>query len=182
MTKLTSKVSDDAVRERTGHGWQEWFARLDAVGATKRRHGEIVRWVMDDQGVDGWSAQTISVGYEQERGLREPGQNSSGSFSATVSRTVDVGVERAFAAVEDATTRAQWLPEDIKIRTRVTGRSVRADWADGTTRVGIFFDAKGGAKTRVSVMHEKVPDAAEAARLKAFWAERLRDLKALLES
>lgn len=29
-----SKVSDAAIRERTGRGWDEWFALLDARGAT----------------------------------------------------------------------------------------------------------------------------------------------------
>jgi hypothetical protein len=45
---------------------------------------------MDEHGLDKWWAQTITVGYEQAWGLREPGQNPDGSHvsaSKTVSGT-----------------------------------------------------------------------------------------------
>jgi hypothetical protein len=86
-----SKVSDASIRERTGRGWDEWFGLLDARGATGHTHTEITRWLAAEHNVDSWSRQAITVGYEQERGLRahHPGSSigstapSSGSFRPT---------------------------------------------------------------------------------------------------
>ena len=38
-------TSDEAIRRRTGRGWEEWFDALDAWGAAERPHREIARWV-----------------------------------------------------------------------------------------------------------------------------------------
>lgn len=95
-------VSDDAVREATGRGRAEWFALLDRAGAVTWTHPAIASWLVGRHGVDGWWAQGITVGYEQARGIRQPGQRQDGTFEASVSRTVDLGTAdalRGLAAV-----------------------------------------------------------------------------------
>ena len=69
----------------------------------------------------------------------------------------------------------------LRERTAVAPRSVRFDWGDGETRVNVFFDAKGEAKSSASVLHERLPDGEEAERMKAFWRERVGTLKEVLE-
>jgi hypothetical protein len=177
-----TKVADPIVRERTGRGWDEWFALLDAWQATSRTHTEIARWLAGEHGVPGWWAQSVTVAYEQERGLRAPGQNSAGFYTANAAKTVAVPVERLFEAFADAGQRARWLPEELRVRTATAPRTFRADWTDGTTRVVVGFAAKGEAKAQVAIAHERLPDAGEAGRMKAFWRERLTELKTLLES
>src|SRR3712207_5738140 len=68
-------VSDEGIRRRTGRGWEEWFDLLDEWGAGERRHAEIARWVAEEHGVDGWSAQSVTVSYERARGGRAVGQH-----------------------------------------------------------------------------------------------------------
>ncbi|MFJ5707752.1 hypothetical protein [Streptomyces sp. NPDC093105] len=65
--RVTEKLSDEALTAATGRGWAEWFARLDAWGAADRGHTEIARHLVEDEGVGGWHAQSVTVGYEQER-------------------------------------------------------------------------------------------------------------------
>jgi len=36
-------TSDEAIRSRTGRGWEEWFNLLDEWGAPERSHTEIAR-------------------------------------------------------------------------------------------------------------------------------------------
>ena len=43
-------------------------------------HKEIARYVREKFAVSGWWAQTITVGYERIRGLREKGQRRSGGY------------------------------------------------------------------------------------------------------
>lgn len=175
--------SDAVVRERTGRGWDEWFSLLDEWGATGRTHTEIARWLVSEHGVDGWWAQSVTVSYEQARGMRAPGQKSDGFFSAGASKTVSVPVGRLFAAFADEGLREQWLPgATLTVRSASEPKSFRADWDVDATRVVVGFVAKGDAKAVVGVSHEKLPDADSAARMKAYWREHLAAMKELLES
>jgi uncharacterized protein YndB with AHSA1/START domain len=175
--------SDASVRERTGRGWDDWFSRLDAWGASTRTHTEIARWLVEEHHVDGWWAQSVTVAYEQARGLRAPGQGSDGFFTVSGSKTVAVSVDRLFDAFADAGLREQWLPNvRLAVRTATAPKSFRAGWEGDETRIVVGFVAKGDGKAQVAVAHEKLPDADAAARMKAYWRERLAALKQLLEA
>ena len=177
------RTSNEAVERATGRGYEAWFDLLDTWGAAERKHGEIAAWLMDEHGVDGWWAQTVTVEFERARGLREPGGGRDGLFSASASKTVAVPVERLFAAFVDPGLRARWLPgAELRERTTQPGRSARFDWEDGATRVLVTFTAKGESKTTVAVSHERIADDEMAGRLKEMWRERLAALKAELEA
>ncbi len=177
-------TSDETIRERTGRGWEEWFDLLDEWGAAGRSHREIARWVAEQQGVVplAWNAQAVAGSYERARGLREVGEHENG-FTITASKTVAVPVERLYAAFVDASLRSAWCPDaDLHERKVLAPRSARFDWGDGTTRVNVTFDAKGDAKSTTVVSHERLADAREADRMKAYWRERVSALKAVLEA
>jgi uncharacterized protein YndB with AHSA1/START domain len=176
-------MSDEAIRRRTGKRWGEWFAILDASGAVDRKHGEIAAWLSEKHGVDGWSAQSLTVGYERARGLRASGERPGGGFSATASKTIAVPVERLFETFTDESERRRWLPDgNLRERTSTSPKSARFDWEDGSTRVIVGFEAKGDAKSLVALEHERLPDADSAEEMKAFWRERLTALKERLEA
>jgi uncharacterized protein YndB with AHSA1/START domain len=177
------RVSAEALMRATGRTRAEWFGLLDAWGGAERAHKEIALWLSDTHGVDGWWAQSITVDYEQARGLRAPGQRRGAGFEANASKTIAVPVARLFAAFHDPKLRRGWLPDaDLRERTSQTGRSARFDWEDGATRVIVAFESKGADKSQVAVTHERLPDAAAAAAKKAYWRERLAGLKDMLES
>lgn len=183
--KITEKLSDDVLREATGKDWPQWFAVLDAWGATARNHTEIARHVREDHGVDGWYAQSVAVGYEQERGLREVGQSSTGEWRTSGSKTIAASSAKVIEAFADEAVRRRWLPDaDLTLRTHRPAKSVTADFkdAEGTTsRISVTLTVKAPEKTVVGVGHEKLRDAAEVAAYKVFWRERLAELKSLLE-
>jgi uncharacterized protein YndB with AHSA1/START domain len=175
-------VSDDAIRRRTGRGWEEWFDLLDDWGATARPHKEIARWLVDEQGADGWGAQSITVSYERARGLRAVGEHADG-FAITASKTIAVPVDRLYDAFVDESLRRRWLPDaDLRERTATKPKSARFDWGNGPTRVVVGFEAKGENKSLAALQHEKLADAEEAERMKAFWRERVAALKEVLEA
>jgi hypothetical protein len=174
-------VSDDVIRRRTGRGWEEWFDLLDESGAIAKPHPEIARWLGAEHGIDGWSAQSVTVSYERARGRRAVGEHADG-FAITAQKTVAVPVERLFDAFVDASQRARWLPDvDLRERTATRPKSARYDWGDGETRVIVGFEPKGDEKSVVALEHARLPDAEEAERMKAFWRERVAALKEVLE-
>ncbi len=92
-------VGDEALRDATGRDRAEWFALLDQAGAATWKHPDIANWLVTAHRVDGWWAQGITVGYEQARGIRQPGQRQDGTFEASVSRTVDLDPADALRAL-----------------------------------------------------------------------------------
>ena len=175
-------TSDEAIRRRTGRGFEEWFALLDEWGAAERPHKEIARWLREERDVDGWGAQSLTVSYERARGLRAVGEHPEG-FSITAQKTVAVPVDRLYEAFVDESLRERWLPDaELRERTATKPKSARFDWGDGVTRVIVAFIARGEAKSTVALEHARLPDAEEAERMKAFWRDHVGALKTVLES
>ena len=182
--RISLATSDEAIRERTGRGWEEWFDLLDEWGAADKTHREIARWLAGQQGIHplAWNAQAIAGSYERARRGRQVGQHEDG-FTVTATKTVAVPVERLYAAFVDSSVRRRWLPDgELRERTVIEPRSARFDWGDGATRVHVAFAAKGDAKSTAALSHERLPDGAEAERMKTFWRERVAGLKEVLES
>ena len=176
-------TSDAAIRERTGRGWEEWFDLLDEWGAAARPHREIARHVADLLGIVplAWNAQAVAGSYEHVRGLREVGERADG-YAVTASKTVSVPVDVLFDAFVDEDQRGRWLPDArLHERTATRPRSARFDWNDGETRVHVTFVEKGEGRATAVVSHERLPDAAEAERMKSFWRGRVATLKEVLE-
>lgn len=88
VQQVWSGVSARIVQQRTGRDWDEWFALLDAREATTHKHPEVAGWLVTEHGVDGWWAQSITVGYEQARGLRVVGQRNGVRARITSGRSV----------------------------------------------------------------------------------------------
>jgi hypothetical protein len=175
-------TSDEAIRARTGRGWEEWFDLLDDWGAPERPHKEIARHVAGELGIEplAWNAQAVTVSYERARGLRAVGQRADG-FTAGASKTIAAPVEEAFDAVATPALRERWLPDaPLRERTATRPRSARFDWGEGPGRVHVALAAKGAQRCTVAIEHARLGDAAEAARMKAFWRERLAALEARL--
>ena len=176
------RPSDAKVKEATGKDWEGWFSILDQWGAHSKKHPEMVRFLIDEHGVPGWWAQTVTVTYERARGMRLKHQGASG-FSVGASKTIAVPIDVLTDAVLDARTRRKWLTDGtMSRRPSRADRTARFDWEGGSTRVVFYFTEKGPAKSMVAMAHESLPDADEAETKKVFWRERLRDLKVFLET
>src|SRR5690349_7832870 len=173
---IKPRMSDEAVAAKTGKTWSRWFKHLDAAGAKKMTHQEIVAHLHDHHDVRPWWTQMVAVTYEQARGLRDKHEKPEG-FEISVSRTITAPIARAYKAWTDEQTRKKWLPSNATIRKAATNKSVRLNWEDGRTMVAAAFLAKGEAKTQVVAQHSKLPDAKSATRMKKFWAAALDRLK-----
>jgi len=63
-------IGDAAVRERTGKGWDEWFAVLDAYGAPGAGATGRARHLRQEYGVPPWWSHAVTSRWEWERGIR----------------------------------------------------------------------------------------------------------------
>ncbi len=174
-------MSDAAVRARTGRTWADWVEVLDAAGAARLAHRDIAAHLGAVEGLPAWWRQMVAVGYERIRGRREIGQRGEGSWEITRTRTFPVPAATLFRAFAEPASRDRWLAEDgVTVRKTTADRSVRMTWSDDTA-VEATFVAKGEAKSQVTVQHRKLASQEDAARSKAYWAERLAALGDLLD-
>jgi hypothetical protein len=184
MPELPERVADPGMAEAslikgTGLGWDHWLRLLDEWRATDHGHTEIARFLREDRGVDGWWAQTITVGWERARGRRAVHQTARG-FEVSVSRTVGAPPDDVWDWFLDADRRRTWLdPGDLGDRRRSgpVGRSATFDVPDGT-RVAIAVDPVGEGRSRVTATHAALPDATAIEPARAGWKARLERLAA----
>ncbi|WP_069385574.1 hypothetical protein [Cellulosimicrobium cellulans] len=202
VRRSTDALGDDAVAAATGQPRATWFALLDAQGATAWTHKDIAAWLVGEQGVDGWWAQSLTVAYEQERGMRAPGQRSDGTYEVSPSRSVAGTLTEVYALVAEDESRARWLDpaladvgagERLEVLGATPTSSVRLAWpvgavgapADRPGRVTVTLyqprtpDGTPAGKVRVSAQHGGLTSPDDVEALKAFWSDRLEALAGL---
>ena len=170
-------MSDKGIQAKTGKTWSEWFAILDAAGARKMTHKEIVAVLHSRHSIGRWWEQKLTITYEHERGLRQEHETQSG-YQISVSRTLPFPASKLFKMWHDEKARRQWLMDDaLAIRTATPNKTLRASWENGKTRVVVGFYPKGQGKCQVVVEHTQLGGSGEASRMKKYWSKALDRLK-----
>jgi hypothetical protein len=174
-------LSDAAVQKRTGCTWEKWVWALDRVGADSWSHRAIAEYVHTAYKIPDWWTQTVTVGYERIKGLREIGQRRSGGYEATRSKTIAAPASAVFRAFAHARARRAWLPGvKVVVRRATPSRSIRMTWEDGTS-VEVWLTPKGAGKTAAQVQHRKLAGKEDAESRRRYWGERLTALRDTLE-
>jgi uncharacterized protein YndB with AHSA1/START domain len=195
-TPAKGAISDARVREKTGHGLDEWFVLLDRFGGVAKGHSALARHLHDAHGVDGWYSQGITVSYERARGVRAVNQRCDGDFEVSVSKVMTADAASVIAAFTVARRRRQWiggadpalakaLAAAVAAKTS-TGFVVRPDglgrfrykW-DGTT-VQFYLQPKAGGKVSLVVQHTKLANADAVEQRRVEWKQAFAALAAYL--
>lgn len=171
-------MSDAAITSKTGRSWADWVRLLDRERAAGQPHRQIARFV-SSLGTPAWWTQTVTVGYERIKGLREKGQRRDGGYEASRSRTFNVPVPALFDAFANARKRKRWLESTFTIRSATPLKRMRVTCTDNTV-VQVGFFPKGPGKTAVAVQHQKLADRAAVDATKHAWTERFDRLRKML--
>jgi len=176
-----ARLSDESVKKATGCDWTKWVFVLDKAGGKEMSHPELVKHIREKYKTPSWWTQMVAVGYERIRGLRAQGQQRTGEWTITKSKTIAVPLAKLYAAFSNARQRAKWLPGvKLTIRTSTVNKSMRIRWEDGSP-VDVGFFARGETKSQVALEQRKLASKADADRIRAFWSERLDALAAMLK-
>jgi hypothetical protein len=176
------EVSEESVRQATGRGWDDWFRILDDRGLEGFSHRDTARWLVSAHHIEGWWAQTVTIGYERARGLRKPHQNAEG-FEVSVSKTFPLPVEAVWEAVSTPERRVEWVGDvELDERSSRAPRYARFEVPGDASRVLLSVDPKGEAKSTLTVTHGRLADGEAVEARRAFWREHLAILAARLVS
>jgi hypothetical protein len=175
VSSRTDGMSDDALAGATGKGWVEWFALLDATGATSWTHPQIAAWLSTEHRVPSWWCQMVTVGYEQARGMRLPGQRADGTFEVSASATLPVDQQAALDAVVAVVTDALGAPTSESREAKYA----TARWKlEGREVLLATSNPANGGKTSVSLTHQRMSMPEQVAPAKAamvLWLAAARD-------
>jgi len=178
--KRTSRQGDTGIQAATGKIYSDWFAILDAAGARKMTHQEIVAILHSEYGLGKWWEQKLAIIYEHQRGLREKHETQSG-YQISVSRTLPCPASKLFKMWHDTKARGKWLMDDaLEIRTARANETLRASWGTSNSRVVVGFYPKGQTKCQIVVQHTKLGGSDEASRMRKYWSEALDRLTKVL--
>ena len=185
-------VSDDKVRERTGHGLDHWFAVLDRFSGVEKGHTASARHLFDAHGIPGWYAQGITVAYERARGVRVVNQRCDGEYEVSVSKVIAAGTADVIKAFTDRRQRGRWTAavdpqlsgalfasldapasKGMVVRPDGLGRH-RYKW--GRTTVQLYLTPKPGGKLALVATNSKLADPAMVEERRAMWRTALSAL------
>ncbi|RME02064.1 MAG: DUF4287 domain-containing protein, partial [Calditrichaeota bacterium] len=126
-------IGDEALRAKTGKGWEDWFAILDEAHATSMSHKQMVAFLSEHFGVPGWWRQQIVVRYEQARKKKKKHQKPEG-YEISKSKTLSAPLDAIYQAWFDDSQRQRWLGEvPLHLRKASTRKNIRFTFSDGAT-------------------------------------------------
>jgi hypothetical protein len=172
-------ISSEAVKAKTGKGWDDWFAVLDKDEADKLDHKEIAKLLITKHNISAWWAQMVTVGYERARGIRKVHETKQG-FVASVSRTMHVNREELYKMLESP-ARNKWIKIMHEEASSNPPKSLRIKFDDGS-RVEFGILDKGSKKSSISAQHFRLKNEEEVQEKKALWLNALDTLKKLVEA
>ena len=163
------EVDDAAVRSATGRGWDEWCDIIDAWPGSAEGHTAVARHLADtyDEVTDWW-AQGITVGWERITGRRLRGQMSDGTFSANKSKTLLTDATGLRAMLLDDAARPDLFPGvDTELRSAPSAKAIRIAVGPGVAQLSV--EDKGDGRAKISIQHNKLPEASDVATWKSYW-------------
>lgn len=167
--------SNETILVATGRDWNEWCRLIDDGPGRNAEHGALVAYVIEEHGVEGWWAQSVTVGYERITGNRLPHQMADGTFTAGKTRTIDVDGDALREMLFDDEARADLFPGiTTEMRSKPMAKVPRIAIGPGVAQISIA--PKPGGRATVIIAHERLPEAADVELWKAYWTEWLTAL------
>jgi hypothetical protein len=145
---------------------------IDAWPGHDGGHTAIATYLREQQGVDGWWAQAVTVGYERITGIRLPHQQPDGTFTAGKSKTVRADPVILRETLLDDDDRRDLFPgKDTVLRSRPASKVIRLGIGPGVAQLAL--DPLADGRVTVSIAHEKLPTTDSVDEWKLYWSDWL---------
>jgi hypothetical protein len=170
---MQTAISAQAVIKGTGQPWSHWLNWLNGINAGDMPHKEIVAALIAAHPLSLWWAQMLTVQYEQIIGRRVAGQDCSGSFSVSVSKTLPGSLDDALAYWLALVANSSEFSDIAVSRSPAIShtdkwRYWRCGLADGS-RVNVNISQKSADKSSLSIQHEKLESSEQVEHWRSYW-------------
>lgn len=175
---MQTTLSAEAVVTGTGQPWSYWLNWLNEINAGALAHKDIVSALLAAHKISHWWAQMLTVQYEQAIGRRVPGQDCSGRFSVSVSKTLAGSLDDALAFWQQLVANVDEfsgvaISGNPTVSQTEKWRYWRCNLADGS-RVNVNISQKASDKTSLSIQHEKLESTEQVEHWRSYWKAYLK--------
>lgn len=177
---MTAPIRHESIEKGTGKRWDDWFAFLEANGASQLDHAEIAALAAKElEGtIDSaeWWAQSVAVAFEQAIGRRLPGQRADGTFQTSVSRATSLGMEALFDAWVDFASGDDGIVALIRDEPRTSGTAKRMNWRTrdiNRTAITVTSEPKKSGAAAIIVQLVGLPTVEANNEARSTWSEIL---------
>lgn len=171
------EMSDEAIKNGTGRGWDDWCDLIDQRPEGIDGHTAIATYVRDVLGTGPWWTQGVTVGYERITGLRLPYERPDGTFTAGKSKTVVFDPDELRSLLLDDTRRSDLFPgHSTTIKSKPTAKAIRIEVGQGIAQFGISPASNGKdgqRRAKITIQHEKLPTYELVEEWKFYWTDWL---------
>ncbi len=166
------EMGDGAVCDGTGRSWAGWCDLIDSFAIEPWDHATAAARLEAEQPINGWWAQTITVGYERITGRRLPHQMADGTFTVNKSSTVTADADELRGLLLDGRHRRDLFPDQAtELRSKPTAKAIRLGVGPGVATIGLA--PKPDGRTTITVQHQKLPTFDDVERWKYWWSDWL---------
>lgn len=179
----TRETSIAGIERATGRDWAAWMAYFDAHNARTLKHPEIAKLALaelpEDMQSRHWWGQGVAIAFEQQVGLRVPGQSSTGTFRVSATRTMALDRDAAVAAwVAAYGDRQDHLGHPVGTP-RPSRTEKRTFWRiplEGAGKVEVAAVAKDDERSILTVSQDGIPDQDQIEEWRTHWKSLLAEL------
>jgi uncharacterized protein YndB with AHSA1/START domain len=195
-----SPLTDDSCKEATGKTLSEWIAAIEARPELKgKRRDTVNEWLYPEMGKSIWWATTTYVEFERRNGIVQKDGKIEG-YNICVTKSIVATVPEVFAAWTQGTP--SWIGDSASLAddksfedangNKATALRIRENkdlryrWqtagSPDETQVEVTIADKGGGKTLITLMHNRIQTREESDGLRRAWGDAFNALKMQLES
>lgn len=197
-----ARVSDAAMKAKTGKSLSQWIEVIDKFGGSGMTHKQIAAELFSGGHIgSGWWCQQVTVEYEYAKRRRQKGQTSAVGWEIGVQKTLDADPKSIWDFMLSPRGLKIWLADlDEKlvpakgqtyqgqdgttgeVRTAAAYERLRLYWQPAgrtsptTLQVYLYWDKLKPDKTSVRFHQEKLSSARERQAMKRRWQAALEQL------
>lgn len=173
MTTKTFKP--ETVLAKTGKTWEEWLKILNDEGAKNMSHKEIASMLSKKYDVEMWWSQGLTVEYERHIGRRVEGQQNTGKYQFSVSKTIHQSRGKVFKSWEKLVSENTKFDKKTYDKPRIssTGRSDYWRSSIDESLLLATITAINSDKASITVTMEDIGSLKKMNRWKLFWRDFL---------
>ncbi len=197
------KISDEAVRAKTGRSWEQWFRVLDRWDARAKGHSAAAKHLAERHGIGPWWSHMITARYDQDRGLRQRYEGRRG-FEISVSRVIAAPARRVFECWLKPSDLSEWFTSGARVEPRVGGRyrnrdgdrgeflairphrRIRFTWENPKhapgSEVEVAIASRGRGRVTATLTHSKLAARRHAEMMREAWSWALDSLRSSVET
>jgi hypothetical protein len=168
---IPTDYTNKELLNESGRTWTQWFSEMQSKGFDEISVIDMSRRLTDDYKLDEPCARIIALRFCQHIGKCEITDTAS-VFEVSVSKTFNYPISEVYNRATDWLESENWA----ELQERINSKRLNCKWLSDNSMVGVKFQSKGEAKTKMVVQHERLESKTDADIMRNFWKRSISNM------